>query len=222
MTRHAHELLRRDVLLAVELVDPVTMTPVSKAVRLTAVGLDGAPLVNWGGRFVWLAEGDGWPDGFEFDPGQAPYEADFFVAPAPPADLPHLSAAERLLRFTLCPTVAYPFGDGLSVVRGRLHESAASNAAPIAGARVWLRWTDAGTRPRPVDAPHIARTSGHGEFAAFLRLPPLARPLIKQDMLIAQILVEHDGATRQSDLELPDGRLLDLHAALTWSALNPV
>lgn len=214
--------LRRDVLIAVELIDPITRLPVWRDVQLRATGMARAPLVGWSGRFVWLAEGERWPERFDFHPGTAPYEAQTFAAPVRPPNPAQLPAEQRLQRFTLRPTVAYPFGDDLTVVRGELRESADPGAAPIPGAQVWLRWTDQTGRPRQVDAPDVSRTDGTGGFAACLRLPAGARPALNKGLLVVHMMAERGGQTRMLAQDVPDGRLLDLRSALAWSAMTKV
>jgi hypothetical protein len=215
MTIVASDILRRRVLLGVELIDPVTMKPVSRGVRLKALGLNNGPLVSWSGRFAWLAEDGRWPTRLEFEPGVEPYEAQ-------PFDVPTRTAYPApLLRFILRPTVAYPFGEGLTVARGRLRDSADAGAAPIAGARVWIRWTDKNgiSQPSPPDR-LITRTGANGEFAACLRMPADAKPVLNEGMLAAHITIERDGTIRRLSQDLPDGQLLDLPAALAWSDLT--
>ena len=46
----------REAMLAVELLDPVTLERVSHGVKVTAVGLTSTPIVNFGGLFVWLKQ----------------------------------------------------------------------------------------------------------------------------------------------------------------------
>jgi hypothetical protein len=214
--------LRRDMLIAVELIDPVTRLPVFRGVQLDAAGMAHAPLIGWSGRFVWLAEGERWPQHFAFNPGTAPYEAETFAAPPPPVPPAQLPADQRLQRFTLHPTVAYPFGDDLTVVRGQLRETADPGAAPIPRARVWLRWTDQTGLPKQVDAQHASRTDSQGSFAAFLRLPAGARPALNKGLVVAHIMAERGGQTRMTAQDVPDGRLLDLRSALAWSAMTNV
>jgi hypothetical protein len=46
----------REAMLAVELLDAVTLERVTQGVEVTATGLTGKPIVNYGGLFVWLKE----------------------------------------------------------------------------------------------------------------------------------------------------------------------
>lgn len=210
---------QRIALLAVELTDPVSMLPVSLGVSLSADVLALPPRINLSGRFVWLAEGDNWPTRFTFDPGLLPYEAASFAALAKPADIATASGAERLQRVLLAPTPAYPFADGLTVVRGRLRESAAPDAAPVAGAQLWLAWQNGSAW---VDAATMARSNGAGDFACLLRLPPNARPALdEQKNLELRITVMRGASSRQQAVTVPDGRVIDLPNVLAWSALPP-
>lgn len=209
----------RTALVAVELVDPVTLTVVYTGVQVSALGLSGGPVLSWSGRFVWLAEGDAWPASFAVDPGGLPYESETRPSPPRPADLQAAPAAERLARIVLRPSPAYPFEAGVTSVRGRLRETADPDAAPVAGAEVWIRWAnDAPAGPPLVDAPVRALTNAAGEFAAFLRLPAGARPKVENGSLVVRLAVSRGGVTRETTEErLPDGRGRDLSGALAWS-----
>ena len=67
--------LSRSALVAVELIDPVTLALVRHGLVVIAEGLLKTPIVNWSGRFVWQAEGDNWPTKFRIYPGREPYMA---------------------------------------------------------------------------------------------------------------------------------------------------
>ena len=220
MSSLAPDQLARSVLLAVELIDPVTMAPVCRDVRLDAVGMAAGPLLSWSGRFVWLADGARWPSAFVFDPGSTPYASETYAAPPAPPDPAQLDANERLVRLMLRPTAAYPFGDGLSALRGVLREGPDATSAPVAGALVWIQWTDTGPSGKQ-DAPVAARTSASGDFATCLRLPRGARPERNGDRLKVRLIVARGAELRELALDLPDGRFLDSSAALDWSALSP-
>ncbi len=206
-------------MLAVELVDPVSMTLVSKQVSLTASGLEGPARISFSGRFAWLREGNNWPSAFEFKPGLLPFDAQTIPALAKPADLNSASEAERLLRVELRPTAAYPFADGVTVVRGSLRESAMANALPVAGAQIWLSWFSG---KKQIDGSNWALSNTAGDFACFLRLPVPARPnLDKNRQLVLSLVVKRGNERRELALTVPDGRISDLPNALAWSALTP-
>lgn len=216
------EIINRSALVAVELIDPVTLLLVHEGVTVTAQGLAGRPMVSWSGRFVWLAEGDSWPATFTVDPGNQPYETEMQPAPPRPTEFLEAPARDRLARITLRPTAAYPFSDGVTAVRGHLRDTADPKSAAVAGAEVWIRWAnDAPGGPPLVDAPVRARTNQSRDFAAFVRLPTKARPTVDNGNLAVRIAVSRDGQVREKADKLPDGRLHDLPDALAWSALTP-
>src|SRR5262249_41086089 len=64
----------RDVLFAVELLDPVTLARVGEGIELVAHGLRGRPVRNGSGLFVWLKE-DARLEKITIDPGRLPYES---------------------------------------------------------------------------------------------------------------------------------------------------
>ncbi len=214
--------IQTDALLAVELVDPVTLALVSSKVTLTATGLAGNPRIGFSGRFVWLSEGDAWPSSFAFDPRGLPYDAQTITALPKPANLATASGAERLLRVTLRPTAAYPFGDGLSVVRASLRESDAAGAAPVAGAEIRLLWKKGSNW---IDDGAFAVSNAAGDFAAWLRLPANAKPVVdEQGRLQLQMRVVRtiNGAAVEKSMNLAiiDGRVNDLPTAPAWSAMT--
>lgn len=215
MTFMASETLRRSVLLGVELIDPITLQAVSRGIGIKAVGLDGAPVTSWSGRFAWLAEDTRWPSRLEFIPGALPYEAMSFPVTAQPA------GGAPLFRFMLRPTVAYPFGDGMTAARGRLREHAGGDAAPVAGALIWLAWTDQNGVTRPEQADRLlTQTDAGGAFAACLRLPAGSKPVSNGTLLAVTIMVQRGETIRQLPQDLPDGQLRDLPNALAWSELT--
>ena len=105
------DLLKRQVLFAVELIDPLTQSLVGRDVEVTAAGIASKPILNRSNRLVWLLEGNAWPGDITFDPKATPFER--HVEPAAshpkPADLLKATPQERLVTITLRPTAAYPF-----------------------------------------------------------------------------------------------------------------
>jgi hypothetical protein len=214
--------IQTDALLAVELVDPVTLALVAAKVTLRANGLTGAPRLGWSGRFVWLQEGDAWPTSFEFDPRGLPFDAQTITALPKPDDLASASAQQRLLRVVLRPTAAYPFGDGLTVVRASLRESDAVGAAPVPEAFARLLWKKGSSW---IDDGAFAVSNAAGDFAAWLRLPTNAKPALdEQGRLLLQLRVTRsiNGAEIEKKINLAanDGRLTDLPTAPAWSAMT--
>jgi len=178
------ELLRRRVLFAVALTDPLTGMLVSNGLHVSVDKLESPPIVNHSGHFVWLAENGGRPTTVTIDPDGAPYEADTVAVPAlpdpPPVDptQPTAPVDDSLRRqvIFLRPSAAYPFPDGATVVRGKLQETAASDAAPIAGTAVAIEWF---SEPHWVRSFAVGTTDSHGEFAAALALPSGARASVQ-------------------------------------------
>jgi hypothetical protein len=185
------DILRRRVLFAVGLIDPLTGQLVSSGMKVSLDELLRRPIVNRSGYFVWLVEGDARPSTVTVVPAGAPYERETVAVgplPAPPPEDPSLpidpaDAPKRRLHIFLRPTGAYPFPDGAIVVRGKLTETAAQNAPAVKNARIGLEWkaesqqnTNAPAVANWKRSPAAAATSDRGEFAAALALPPGARP----------------------------------------------
>jgi hypothetical protein len=232
--------LNRVALVAIELIDPVTLLLVSEGIEIKAEGLTAKPIINLSGRFVWFVEGDHWPIQFSINPGHLPYESDVVLAPAKPPKPGEPKPDEiRLLRITLRPTSVYPFSDGITVVRGQLRRTEDREPEAISGAEVWIRWLNfpiGGNSEEWVNASTKARTNKFGEFLALLRLPNNARPYEKEgsrmkntklkiriavslDALVCEMA---DPQTTWKIYELPEGRPYDLPTVLAWSALTPV
>lgn len=212
----------RTVLLAVELLDAVTLQPVVRQATVSASGLARAPLTSAGGRFVWLAEGARRPARVRVDPGGLPYDPEDQAAPPLPPDLDQVAQEGRLLRVWLRPSRGYPFPDGVTLVRGRLDERPAGVQA-VTDAEVWLEWQDE-TKPgwRNQRARSFTRTRWGGEFAAFLRLAPPYRPALGSDgLMTARLGVARAGAVRYTpQFALTEGRTLEEFKHFAWSELD--
>jgi hypothetical protein len=211
----------RTVLLAVELVDVVTLQIVSRQVQVTATGLARPPLVSASGRFVWVADGARRPARVQVDPGGLPYDAEDVAAPSLPPDLDQVPAAGRLLRVWLRPRRGYAFPDGVTVVRGRLAESALG--AAMIDAEVWIEWLDEATQQWHDERTRgFARTRLDGEFVAFLRLAPSAQAAVDGAGLLALRLgVKRGGAVRHTvRFSLREGGTLGRFMRVAWSELH--
>jgi hypothetical protein len=175
------DVLRRRVLFAVGLVDPLTGQFISSGIKVSVDGLVRPPIVNRTGYFVWLVEGDARPSKVTVTPDGAPYEHETVAVgtlPPPPPEDPSLpinpdDAPNRRLHIYLRPTGAYPFPDGAIIVRGKLRETAAPNAPVVTDARIGLDWKS--DTADWIPSPAAAATSEHGEFAAALALAPGAK-----------------------------------------------
>lgn len=177
----APDLVRRRILFAVALVDPISGALVSEGMRVRADGLVGKPIVNASGHFVWLAEGTARPNAVIVTPGNRPFEPEarnVAPIPDPPGEDPlqpaiPIDQTARRLRILLRPTPAYPFPDGITVLHGRLQETAAANAPRVADAAVEPQWNDLLLNWNSSIA--AGATTASGEFRAALLLPANAR-----------------------------------------------
>lgn len=222
---HAEPAYERNVLFAVELLDPVTLARISQHVRVSAPPLLAQPIVNYSGRFVWLIEGDLRPEKIVIEPSDdLPYDREEQAAPALPAVLDDMPDADRLTRVMLHPRRDYVFPDGVAVVRGHLHETPATPLVHVTDAWVWLDWYDT-----KIDDWHNAaespftRTTANGEFAAFLRLAPSAEPAVNPAGQIAvRLRVQRPNAAVRSGMPLnvPQGSPYPAFQTLAWSELQ--
>lgn len=227
--------LNRRVLLALEVFDPLGQEPVSRGLVVHAKGLKGEPIVNLTRRFVWLREEDSWPAEITVVPQGLPFEPATIHPPRPP-QFPNDSAADRLLRIVLRPTSAANFPDGVTAIRGQLREERDPASAVVSNARVQLAWrdTDAGRWvPLPPATDADTATNRIGEFAAFLRVMPLATqaPDVNAKGLLVRLQFTRGGATRVTPGDFPfladpeakgrvvEGQLLARDLKLVWADL---
>lgn len=202
----------RRVLFAVEVRDAVSLAPLSSGLRVTVTGLEGAPIVNTDGMFVWLEELNRQPQTVKVDPGVLPYEAVELPAPQPPA---------RMLRVELAPRRDYGFAAGTTGLRGTLVEHRLGPAVAVVGADVWLRWQDdAGTWR---DAPTHSHTNADGDFAAVLRLLPSQIPHQESgDSVRVRLAARRALGTLSSpELLLPPGQMASELPAFAWDEFQP-
>lgn len=203
---------RRRVLFALELLDPVSLQPVSDGVRVTTTGLVGRPIRNSSGQFVWLEEG-ATPLRVRVDPQDLPYEFEDRAAPLPPA---------RLLRIVLRPAPGYAVDSGVTAVSGSLYESVASPPTGVSGVDAWLQWIDAsgGSGGPWRDASTSSRTAVSGDFIALMRLDEGAIPdLDGAGRLRARLRFDRGGTVRTTpEFPLAQGRTAAL-ASFAWDAL---
>lgn len=205
----------RKVLFAAEVIDAVTLDPVTRGVEVTATGLARKPIVNCGGFFVFLEESGAQPQQVIVSAANTPYESITVAAPQPPA---------RRVRIELAPRYEYPFAPGITAMRGTLIESLAGNRVAVSGAEVWLQWIDdtAGGTVW-VDAPTHAHSSANGDFAAILRLSPnqVPRPNASGG-LIVRLRARREATTRtSSEFALQQGRVADALPPFAWTELVP-
>jgi len=213
----------RHALFAVELLDAVTLERVSENVVVTAVGLRGKPVVNYGGLFVWLKEDLGPLQKILVNPGALPYES----VERQKAQLNLPPVPRPLTAIELPPRIDYPFGVGTTGVRGRLIADRTSVPAhPVADAEIALLWLDDVSVWH--DAPTTSHTNGDGDFVSIMRLSAVDVPLLDSaGALTVRIRVRRDGAYERhsGDLKVPQGRIADpttLSAlVVAWDELQP-
>lgn len=200
----------RRVLMAAEVVDGVTLRPVTRGVRVLATGLRRKPLVNRSGLYVWLEEEGRVADEIVVES----LNGDYQTARATPLMPPDHR------RIELPPAHGYRFPPGATALRGTLRERLYGPPVPIAGADVRLQWSnDDGWN----DATLSSRTAINGDFAAVLRLASTAdaRTLPGGDLAI-RLRVEWDGAARTSDeIPLGQGAVTAWRQAFIWDELLP-
>lgn len=208
--------LMRNVQFAIELLDAVTLERVSQGVEIVADGLQGKPIVNGSGLFVWLREDLGSLRKITIDPGPLPYES---VALAPAQLQMPLTSVE------LPPRVDYAFAAGTTGMRGVLIEErvpSPQRPVPVRDAEVHLRWLDENSVWQ--DAPVSHTDSRGGDFAAVLRFAPADVPLFDNDGAVTvRLRVRRAANERESaELKLPQGRITDPSAFAQDPPPNPL
>jgi hypothetical protein len=216
----AEQAFRRRVLLALELLDAVTLSRVTEGVKVTAEGLKGKPLVNTGGSFVWLEEDVTPLKRIVIDTGRLPLEG---------AQIAAMDVQLPLTSIELSPRAAYDFAPGITALRGTLIEERVAppdHPQPVAGAAVHLLWLD--DNNQWIEAPTVSHSEDPaGDFAALLRLTPAEIPLLDADgALTARLRVRRGNEERGSgDLKLAAGRVADASASnplvFAWDELEP-
>jgi len=192
---------RRSVLLAVELLDALTLTRIRGDIRIEAVGLMGKPVVNSGGCYVWLAESTPVVQKITVDPRGLPYAK---------VELAGANVTFPLTIIELHPTVRYEFSPGVTGLRGTLIESMIGPVQPVVDGEVKLRWLDdVGVWQ---ESPTVSRTDGiSGDFVSFFRLDPNEKPNIDSlGRVTVKLHVRRGAFTRTSvDQKLLAGRVTD-------------
>lgn len=213
----------RRVQFVVEVIDAVNGELIRDGIEVRVAGLAGKPIVNSGGRFVWLAEAGAVPTELSIDPKALPYLPVTAAVPAPPGPPPAKQYA--VVRVELAPTPAYHFDAGTTGVRGTLVRAAAElPAVPLQFDSLWLQWQD-DNQPPPawVDAPARSRTDAAGDFAAVVRLGPnqIARTA-SQGRMRVRVAATHAGVTKFSpERQIRPGYVADL-PSLAWDQFTNV
>lgn len=197
----------RRVLFAIELIDAVTLNRVSQGMKeVKAHGLQGKPIVNASGFFVWLDEDIEQLQKISINPGMLPYEET--ERNRAQLNLEHDGAQRKwpLTSIKLSPRVDYPFGTGVTGLRGTLVEDR-YRSEPVLDAEVWLRWLDEDNNW------HDATTRSHttamgGDFVAILRLVPTDELDANRKLLTVRLRVTRSiGERGSADLNILQGRL---------------
>jgi hypothetical protein len=211
----------RRSLFGIELLDAVTMSRVSQGVKVTAQGLQGRPIVNGSGVFVWLDEDLAPLQRVLIDPGTLPYEN----IELEPADLTLPPDPRPLTTVELPPRVDYPFASGVTGLRGTLIEERVVPPVPVRNAEIRLRWLDDDDVTWR-DAPTISHTNSTGDFVSILRFTPAEDPNLDNGFVTVRLRVRRDGAERSSgDFKLLQGRVTDPSTldplTFAWDELQP-
>jgi hypothetical protein len=214
------EAYHRRVLFAIELLDAVTLSRVSQGVKVTADGLQGKPILNTRGMFVWLDEDINNLQQISIDPGTLPYQSHIVQ----PAEVKHHPPG--LTTIELQPRVDYDFASGVTGLRGRLIEELTDPATPVGNAAVRLQWLD------DASTWHIAPTTSYtdqrrGDFVSILRLAPTEVPHIENGELTVRLRASRGGGAERSsnDFKLNQGRITDPSTSnpltFAWDDLQP-
>jgi hypothetical protein len=207
----------RRVLFAIELLDAVTLDRVSQGVEVKAHGLQGKPIVNTGGLFVWLNEDIRQLERISFDPRTLPYEE---------VKLEGTQLQLPLTSIELPPRVDYPFNVGITGLRGTLVEDR-YRSEPVLDAEVCLRWLDQDGNWH--DAPTRSHTTTKGgDFVAILRFAPSDDPQLddaKKNLTVRLRVKRGEDERGSVDLTVPHGRVTSLSTpnqfVFAWDELEP-
>ncbi len=203
---------RREAMLAVELLDPVTLERVSQGVTVTAPGLAGAPIVNFGGLFVWLRQSTANFQKLVIDPGTRPFER---------MEIAAAQVQRPLHTVELKPLANYPFTPGITAIRGALYEKkvpTGQTPRPVPGATIRLAWLHE-DNVTWISAPATAVTDAKGDFTSILRLAPVDVPALDAQgkMSIRLFAKRAAGGEKHQAFQLRPGRVADL--ACAWDEL---
>jgi hypothetical protein len=217
--------VRRRVMFALELADPITRRLVGKEMTVTAPGY-APPLQSPSGRYVWL---DINPPAQRTIKLQAvskhgvfgTLDEEFDVPP----HLPNMPASALLKRFELTPTGLYEPPVGMIAAAGMLIDSASSRA-PVAGAAVRIqlrRQSDSNI----LTSDYAGRTDSRGGFVAVMPdlgdQRPLAVPApAPEGGIVGWLRFDWPGGPiRFSELQdFRNGRQLRVPAPLVWDELR--
>jgi hypothetical protein len=215
----------RRVLFAVELLDAVTLDRVSYGVKeVKAQGLQGKPIVNHSGLFVWLDEDIEQLQHISIDPGMLPYEKTERSRDLLNLDRDSSQQKWPLTSIELSPRVDYPFGAGITGLRGSLLEERGRPGA-ISNVEVWLLWLDQDSHW------HESMIRSHttpigGDFVVILRLAPTDEPQLASGMLTVRVRFRRNDDERTSaERNIRQGRVESPSTpnqfVFAWDELEP-
>ncbi|MER9247627.1 hypothetical protein [Mesorhizobium sp. M0590] len=234
----------RRALFAIEVIDSVSGSTLYDRIKVEPLDandkvINGPPVINHSGKFVWLEPRNDWPARVRVRPDDRPNPPPFedaVIDTPQPADDP-IPARKRLFTALLRPTAAYPFGEGTTAVRGALKDGMARDANPIRDAIVQLAWQydDVNWKPAAPAAGHEplpgeARTDGFGQFATFIRLPADdAKVAVRNGLLTVRLQVTRAGMPTwivpgnrwvedKAIEKITAGRLFEQDVNLAWPA----
>jgi hypothetical protein len=200
----------REVMFALELLDAVTLERVIGGLKVEAVGLRGAPILNHGGLRVWLKEPTVNFDKIVIDPGMQPFER---------MEIPAAQLQFPLHSVELRPLANYPFAPGVTALRGSLYETQVPPGqapVPVSGAAIRLEWKDGNGVFQPGTAGAVTHESG--DFVSILRFAPKEDPEVINEKLSIRLFAKRaGGAEKSKDLKLLQGRVTD--GTFAWDEL---
>ena len=175
----------REAMLAVELLDPVTLERVSRGVKVTAVGLTSTPIVNFSELFVWLQQPTTNFQKLIIEPGTRPFERVEIpaaqVQPSPQVADVGLQRAGRVGGRAVAPQrVGQPLRRD-HVTAGE-HEQAEDRALPTPAQVDLGAVAGPDRREGPQDAqvqPRIARSAAHADAARLRHDAPSPAPSVR-------------------------------------------
>ena len=199
----------RRMLCAAEIVDAVTLEPVTQDIKVRADGLKQEPRINRSGFHYWVEENGAQPQRIKVDALESPYASVDSDPPIPP---------RKSVRIELSPRSSYPFPAGSTALRGSLRVSRFGDPEAVRGASVTLQWFDSGW----IDAPTTVTTDERGDFAVPLRLAPKDEPRLVDGAVAVRLRVERDGATRTTDeFSIAAGKVTPAAQPFIWDDLHP-
>jgi hypothetical protein len=201
----------RNVLLAAEILDAVTLEPVRHGIAVSGQGLNSKPIINGSGFYVWLEQGNRRPSQIVVDPLDSPYQGVTATVPPQP---------QRSVRIELAPKVGYPFGSGVTAVGGTLIQRSTGPRVPVSGAETWLRWIDDTANGTTwIDSPVRSQVDANGDFAVVLRFVPNQVPRLDANgALRARLGASLRGITRTSEeFALLQGHVLERSDPFVWN-----